>query len=202
VGKTLTYTFNSAIQAEQWDGPGGSAPIGDKLTSTVQVTGQENEAGELTGVTATSSVKIGETPIGTANDFFPGLGSDQNKFTLNQTKNSDGTLKSFSLNFEQHASVSPIEAFALNAMGYDIVNVAQNLNVNYSGGKVSTTASTDVFPSASLSVNGRQLFHYNQPSFRATHGRDYNYIDNGTGGVSQQAVSRRPAPNFYQRYKK
>jgi len=202
LGKTLTYTFNSAIQAEQWDGPGGSAPIGDKLTSTVQVTGQENEAGELTGVTATSSVQIGETPIGTARDFYPGLGGDQNKFTLSQTKNADGTLKSFSLNFEQHASVSPIEQFGMNAMGYDIVNVAQNLNVNYSGGKVSTTAATDVFPSATLSVNGSQLFHYNQPSFRATHGRDYNYSDNGTGGVSQQTVSRRPAPNFYQRYKK
>lgn len=70
LGKTLTYTFNSAIQAAQWDGPGGSVPIGDKLTSTVQVTGQENDAGELTGVTATSTVKAGETPIGTANDSY------------------------------------------------------------------------------------------------------------------------------------
>ncbi len=202
LGKTLTYTFNSAIEAGSWDGPIGNAPVGDKLTSTVQVTGQENDAGELTGVTATSSVELGSTPIGKANDFFPGLGSDQNKFTLSQTKNGDGTLKSFSLNFEQHASVSPFEAIGLNAMGYDIVNVAQKLNVSYSGGKVSTAAATDVFPSASLSVNGSQLFHYTQPSFRATHGRDYNYTDNGTGGVTQQAVSRRPAPNFYQRYKK
>lgn len=202
LGKTLTYTFNSAIEAGSWDGPVGNAPVGDKLTSTVQVTGQENEAGELTGVTATSSVKVGDTPIGKANDFFPGLGSDQNKFTLSQTKNSDGTLSSFKLNFEQHSSVSNFEAMGLNAMGYDVVNVAQNLQVNYSAGKISTTAATDVFPSASLSVNGSQVFHYSQPSFRATHGRDYRYSDNGSGGVSVETVPRRPAPSFYQRYKK
>jgi RHS repeat-associated protein len=202
LGRTLTYTFNSAIEEGSWDGPGGSAPVGDKLTSTVQVTGRENEAGELTGVSATSTVEIGDTPIGTGKDHFPGLGNDQNKFTLNQTKNADGTLSSFSLNFEQHASVSFIEAFGLNALGYDIVNVAQNLQVNYSGGNVSTTAATDVFPSATLSLNGSQLFHYTQPSFKATHGRDSRFSDNGTGGVTTEFVPRRPAPSFYQRYKK
>jgi RHS repeat-associated protein len=202
LGKTLTYTFNSAIEEGSWDGPGGSAPVGDKLTSTVVITGSENESGELTGVTATSSVKIGDTPIGTGKDYFPGLGADQNKFTLSQTKNADGTLASFSVNFEQHASVSSIEAFGLNALGYDIVNVAQNLQVNYSGGNVSTTAATDVFPSASLSLNGTQLFHYTQPSFKATHGRDNSYTDNGTGGVSVESTSRRPPPSFHRRYKK
>ncbi len=202
LGKTLTYTFNSAIEEGPWDGPGGSAPVGDKLTSTVQVTGSENEAGELTGVSATSEVKIGDTPIGTGKDHFPGLGSDQNKFTLSQTKNADGTLSSFSVNFEQHASVSSIEAFGLNAMGYDIVNVAQNLQVNYSQGNVSTTAATDVFPSATLSLNGSQLFHYTQPSFQATHGRGNSYSDNGMGGVTVESAPRRPPPSFHQRYKK
>lgn len=201
LGKTLTYVFNSAIEEESWDGPFDSA-VGDKLTSTVQITGSENEAGELTGVSATSTVEIGDTPLGTANDYFPGLGSDQNKFTLSQTKNADGTLASFSLNFEQHASVSSVEAFGLNVLGYDIVNVAQNLQVSYSEGNVSTTAATDVFPSATLSLNGSQLFHYTQPSFKATHGRDNRYSDNGTGGVLVESIPCRPAPSFYQRYKK
>lgn len=159
----------------------------------------------MTGVTATSTVKVGDTPIGTGRDHFPGLGNDQNKFTLNQTKNADGTLASFSLNFEQHASVSPIEGFGLNALGYDIVNVAQKLQVNYSGGNVSTSAATDIFPSASLSLNGAQLFHYTQPSFKATHGRDRRTVfgDNGVGGSTiTETVSRRPAPSFYIRYRK
>jgi hypothetical protein len=170
IGKTLSYTFNSYIDADLWDGPGGSAPAGDKLTSTIKLTGSENSAGELTGISATKSIKIGSTPLGTARDYFPGLGADQNKFTFSQTENSDGTLASYSLNFEQHASVSSIEQFGLNLMGYDIVNVAQQATFSLTGNQLSVTGATDVFPSATLSGNGSQLFKYNQPSFTGTHG--------------------------------
>jgi RHS repeat-associated protein len=205
LGKTLTFNFNNYIDAKLWDGPGGSGPAGDKLTSTVTLAASENEAGQLTGIDATSTVNIGDTPLGTANDYFPGLGSDQNKFSFSQSTNADGTLASFNLNFEQHASVSPAEAFGLNLLGYDIVNVAQNLQLSYSGSNLSVTAATDVFPSATLSVNGNQLFKYNQPSFRATHGRDTRTVlgDNGMGGSTvTETVSRRPAPSFYTRYKR
>lgn len=165
LGKSLTFKFKSSIDAKSWDGPLGKIPAGDKLTSTVTVTGQENSAGELTGIEATKNVKLGETFMGTARDYYPGLGDDQNKFGASST--SDG----MSVNFEQHASVSKIEESGLNAMGYNIVNVAQKLDINISPqGNVSISAATDVFPSATLSVNGNTIMQYNQPSFTQTFG--------------------------------
>lgn len=170
LGKDLTLTFNSYIDGKLWDGPGGNIAAGDKLTSTIKITGNENEAGELTSISATKSLQLGDTPVGSPRDYYPGLGEGQNKFVFGQTKNADGTLATYGLNFEQHASVSKIEEFGLNAIGYNIVNVAQKLNVNYSGGKLSLSTYTDVFPSATLKMNGgTQLMHYAQPSFKATH---------------------------------
>jgi RHS repeat-associated protein len=150
LGKTLAFKFNSTIDAKLWDGPLGDIPAGDKLTTTVYVTGNENEKGELTSVSAGKHVEIGSTPVGTGRDHYPGLGSDQNKFSATAT--ADG---GFNVNMEQHGSVSKSEEFGLNLMGYNIVNVAQKLDVNISSqGNVSVSAATDVFPSASLSVNG------------------------------------------------
>jgi hypothetical protein len=71
---------------------------------------------------------------------------------------------------EQHASISPIEEVGLSIAGYKIVDVAQKLDINISTqGVVSTSAATDVFPSATLSVNGNNIMQYNQPSFVDTH---------------------------------
>jgi RHS repeat-associated protein len=211
LGKTLTFTFNSYIDADLWDGPNPPllpSPAGDKLTSTIKLTGNENSSGELTGITATKSIQIGKTPIGKARDYFEGLGADQNKFSYSQTKNADGTLATYNLNFEQHASVSPSEEFGLNMMGFDIVNVAQQANFSLSGNNLSVTGATDIFPSATLSVNGSQLFKYNQPSFRNTHGIiktqtgvriPRNPMDDGFIPVYDYKHLR-PAPSFYKRY--
>ncbi len=164
LGQTLTFKFNSYIDAKRWDGPGGKGPAGDKLTSTVTVTGNKNNAGELTGIKATKSVEVGKTPLGTARDHYPGLGKDQNKFGATTTS------AGMNVNFEQHASVSGIEEVGLNAMGFNVVNVAQKLDVNISPeGNVSVSAATDVFPSATLSLNGSTIMQYDQPSFTATH---------------------------------
>ena len=213
LGKTLTFNFNSNIDKKLWDGPVpwiGPHPAGDKLTSTITVTGSENAAGELTGISATKSVVVGKTPWGSARDYFPGLGADQNKFTYSTSSNADGTLATYNLNFEQHASVSSFEQFGLNSMGYDIVNVAQNLQVNYSGGNLKVTAATDIFPSSTLTLNGTQLFHYNQPSFKATHAVQktvvgfrppLNKLDDGLYPIYEYKHLR-PAPAFYQRYSK
>ena len=79
----------------------GDISAGDKLTSTIKLTGVENESGELTGIETTRSTKLGETPIsGPLRGFYPGLGDDQNKAYFGQTKNGDGTLASYGLNFE------------------------------------------------------------------------------------------------------
>lgn len=192
LGKTLEFKFNSYIDAKLWDGPNSKAP-GDKLTTTVKVTGNENNKGELTSITATKTTEIGSTPVGTGRDYYPGLGSDQNKFTYSETKNKNGTLGTYSLNYEQHASVSPVEEFGMNAMGYNIVNVAQKLNVDISSqGNVTTSAATDVFPSATLSVNSTPIMQYNQPSFKATHTAPVDYSD----GFGQRKISYLPAVWF------
>ena len=200
LGKSLSFKFNSNIDADLWDGPGGDVPAGNKLTSTISITASENSKGELTGISATKDVVIGPTPVGTGRDYFPGLGDEQNKFTSSQSHNADGTLSSFDFNFEQHASVSPIEHIGLNFMGYDIVNVAQKVNLNYSNGNLGVSAGTDVFPSASLSVNGNNLFNYKQPSFNATHGRNPSKISRSPHSPAA-GTARRPSPQFYTRYK-
>jgi hypothetical protein len=67
-------------------------------------------------------------------------------------------------------SISRIEEIGMNQMGYNVVNVAQKLDINISSkGNVSVSALTDVFPSATLSLNGISIMKYNQPSFKATH---------------------------------
>ena len=202
LGKTLTFVFNSYIDEELWDGPGGDEPAGDKLTSTITVTGVENSQGELTDLKATAEVKIGDTPYGTARNYFPGLGADQNKFGFSGTEISNGLLTMTALNFEQHASVSTIEQIGLSLMGYDIVNVAQNLQLNLCENQLHISAGTDIFPSATLTMNGTQLMHYAQPSFVNTHDRTGGFEDNGMGGAELSTLKLRPAPSFYNRYNK
>jgi hypothetical protein len=88
LGKTLTFTFNSNIDANLWDGPNPPllpSPTGDKLTSTITLTASENAAGALTDISAKRFVKPGNTPIGTPRLYFPDLGSNQNKFGFSNT---------------------------------------------------------------------------------------------------------------------
>lgn len=76
-----------------------------------------------------------------------------------------------------------IEEFGLNMLGYNILNVAQKLDVNISSsGNVSTSAATNVFPSATLTVYSPSvaatkstIMQYNQPSFKATHTAPVDY---------------------------
>ncbi|MCX8473449.1 MAG: RHS repeat-associated core domain-containing protein, partial [Sediminibacterium sp.] len=195
LGKTLTFNFKSFIDKNLWDGPLGSLTAGEKLNSTITYTGIENEAGELTNISATKNSSPGPTLAGKARDYFPGLGNDQNKFGFSKNSNS------LNLIFEQHASVSEFEEYGLNFMGYDIVNVAQQLDIKLTRNNLSISAGTDIFPSATLSMNGIELFKYNQPSFKGTHGRNYNFSDNGVGGVNIISTSRRTTPTIYNRFK-
>lgn len=169
LGKTLKFEFNSYIDGKLWDGPtmGGVVnPAGDKLTSRVTLKASENENGELTGLSATRFVKLGGTPVGEARDFYPGEGGSNNVFKKSITE------QGIKINFEQHASVSSAEEVNLNMMGYKIVDVAQKLNINYNNnnGNLSISAFTNIFPSATLKVNGNKIIQYNQPSFEKTHG--------------------------------
>jgi len=164
LGKELIFKFNSYIDAELWDGPLGDIPAGDKLTSFIKISSTEDSNGNLVSNSVSKLVDIGWTPVGSGRDFYPGLGSNQNKFNANISGSS------FDINFEQHASVSAIEEAGLNYFGYKIVNVAQKLNLSYHGNKLAVSSATDIFPSASLSLNGIRIMQYNQPSFNKTHG--------------------------------
>lgn len=202
LGKNLTFTFISYI-SDTYDGPNPPwGAEGKKLTSTISINSNTDTDNNLLFVDVKSDYFVhptGGLQVLKGRDYFPGLGKDQNS-----SINLSG-VSSFSATFEQHASVPGFEAFGLNLLGYDIVNVAQKLTLGLSGNNLSVTAATDVFPSATLSVNGVGLFQYYQPSFKGTHGRDTRttYGDNSLGGSTiTETVPRRPAPNFYNRYPK
>jgi hypothetical protein len=164
LGKNLSFTFNSFI-GSNYDGPLGSFPEGDKLTTTINISASENSKGELTGLSATkNSDPVGKTfGIFPGRDFYPGEGGSNNYFTKSGT----------SINYEQHASVPSFEEAGLNSMGYKIVDVAQKLNISFdkSNGNLSVNAYTSIFPSATLKLNNTNttLMNYVQPSFKATH---------------------------------
>ncbi|WP_295201672.1 RHS repeat-associated core domain-containing protein [uncultured Chryseobacterium sp.] len=98
LGKELYITFNSYIDEKLWDGPNSKAP-GNKLTSTITLTGRENSEGELTSLVGSSSIEIGWTPVGTARDYYPGEGGSNNVFDMKTTSTG------INVDFEQHASV-------------------------------------------------------------------------------------------------
>ncbi|MFC7526843.1 DUF6443 domain-containing protein [Parapedobacter sp. GCM10030251] len=197
LGRDLTFTFNSYIDADLWDGPLGKFPAGDKITSTINVTSNTDADNNLLSVDMTSSVAIHKTGgIFKTDGFFPG----EKNVALNIKGGTEG-----SASFEQHAKVNSFEELGLGLMGYQKVNVAQKLTLGLSGNNLSVGAATDIFPSATLSVNGVQLFKYNQPSFKGTHGISRSTVigDNGMGGsVTSQYTPLRPSPAFYMRYKR
>jgi hypothetical protein len=103
---------------------------------------------------------------------------------------------------EQHASVNKFEELGMNMLGYNIVNVAQKLDVNVSAkGDVSVSSATDVFPSATLSVNGSTIMQYNQPSFIQTHTAPIIGSSSPTSGsLPVRIFSYKPAQLFKRHY--
>jgi len=167
LGKNLSFTFNSFI-ADNYDGPLGSLPEGDKLNTTINISASENSTGELTGLSATKTTEMGKTfGMFAGRDYYPGEGGSNNYFTKS----------GMSINYEQHASVPnsfpAYEEAGLNAMGFKIVDVAQKLNISFDkgSGNLSVNAYTNIFPSATLKLNntGTTLMNYKQPSFIGTH---------------------------------
>jgi len=199
LGKTLNFKFNSYIDSELWDGPGGNIPTGDKLTSNFTLTASENESGEIIDVSSKYTINVGDTPVGKARNFYPGEGGRNNSQLLTKYKK-NGEFSGFNLSFEQHASVSPIEEFGLNTMGYKIVDVAQKMEAifNKSTGNLNISTSTGVFPSATLDVNNNQVMKYNQPSFLKTHSAGFKFYKVGGRLKGKRDFSYYPS-KFYNR---
>ncbi|TAN16696.1 MAG: RHS repeat-associated core domain-containing protein [Chitinophagaceae bacterium] len=197
LGRNLDFIFTSYID-KTYDGPQIWNVEGNKLTSIINVTADEDANGNLLSVSVKSSPPIiGETdniPLFKGRNYFPGSGSKQNgKIDISNSKK-------FSSEYVQHASVPRFEAWGLSLLGYDIPDVAQKLDLRLSGNVLHIAASTDIFPSATLKVNDITLFHYEQPSFIGTFGEDPSFIDTSPSGV--QMIPRAPKPTFYIRYSK
>ena len=131
----------------------------------------ENNKGQLTAISVTSGIKVGHIPNGTARNYYPGEGGSNNRLFDSKSRSTDGTLSTYSMTYEQHASVSKFEELGLSELGYKIVDVAQKLNLNYDrkSGNLAVGAYADILPSATLTLNGSQMMHYEQPSFVQTH---------------------------------
>ena len=164
LGKKLSFTFNSYIDAEPYDGPLGDTVKGDKINVFVE----ENSARELTELSAKKTTEIRRTfGIVKGRDYYLGEGGSNNYFT----KSNSG----LSINYEQHASVPKSEEVGLNAFGYKVVDVSQKLNINKAKGNLLVDAYTNVFPFAALKINNTNttLMYYKQPSFNKKHGVPY-----------------------------
>lgn len=174
----------------------GSFTTGEKLVSQIQVKSNEDSEGNLLSIDIKSMYEVRRTGgIFKGKDEYPG----QSNHAINYQGLTDGAA----VTFEQHAMVNNFEKMGLSLMNYDAVNVAQKLTLGLSGNNLSIMAATDIFPSASLDVNGIRLFRYEQPSF-STHGRDLvgyrEPMSRSNGGVIPVFEGRKPAPNFYTRY--
>jgi RHS repeat-associated protein len=194
-GTSLSFTFNSFIDGDLYDGPLGTLTAGDKLTSSIIINTITNDLGEAISTSITIESNIGATfGLFEGNPNFEGLPN------ISQV-NVKGPLN-FSAVFEHHTRVNDFEALGLGLLGYDVVNVAQRAEFNSINGNLTIKALTDIFPSATLHVNGNLLMHYSQPSFFKTHKFTPNIIWGGRGNqpIIDGYQHSRPDPSLYLRY--
>ncbi|MFE7087115.1 DUF6443 domain-containing protein [Sphingobacterium spiritivorum] len=197
LGRDLIFTFNSYIDADLWDGPLGSFPAGNKISSTINVSANTDTDNNLLSINVNSDEpKINKTGgwIPTDN-YYPG--------ETNYKVNKSGLNSGQKISYEQHAKVNFLEEVGLSLMGYDKVNVAQKLTIGLNGNNLGVEAATDIFPSASLSVKGTgnsnsyRLMNYKQPSFKNTH--KTNIVREGSMGAMPvtRTTSTKPAAAFF-----
>ncbi|MFN5073468.1 MAG: RHS repeat domain-containing protein [Cyclobacteriaceae bacterium] len=179
LGEDLMFEFSSFIDRASFDGMYGLKDFmdfsGEKLYSWVNMDFTQDAAGNLVGSpTVTMGSEVMKTFGLIKGSPYPGM-PEIGTSTVNG--------QSFSVNLEKHTMVNWfLEAPTFPLMGYNVVNVAQRLEITGQNGSINYKAFTDIFPSASLSINGTRVMKYMQPSFQKTHG-----------------LFSRPSPNLYQR---
>gem|GEM_PF-2350785 len=173
LGEDLTFSFSSYIDRADWDGP--NPPLsdftgyfdvsGEKVFNSVHLDFNQDEEGNLLGLATVSY----ESKIMTNAGGFKGVSWNSLGY-YEIGAGGRGNAMSFRAGFEKHAGVPFVEALGLWSMGYSRVDVAQKLIITGNNGVINYQAFTDVFPSASLDVNGTYIMRYRQPSFKETHG--------------------------------
>jgi hypothetical protein len=178
LGEDLTFSFSSFIDRADWDGPNPWFDVsGEKLFNSVTLDFNQDADGNLLGLASVSYT----SQIMTNDGGFTGVSWN----SLGNTQigaGGRGNAMKFIAGFEKHAGVPFVEAMGLWAQGYSRVNVAQKLMITGNHGKINYQAYTDIFPSASLSINGIRVMNYRQPLYKETHG-----------------FFTRPSPSLYQR---
>jgi len=175
LGEDLTFHFSSFIDRTSWNQDKGApwAPFdvsGEKLYSSVTLDFSQDKDGNLIGL---NSVKW-NSKIMTNDGGFKGVEYNRDGFIndtfFNFSKNSGTQSKQWlTFSLEKHAKVPLFEAFGIMAQGGNVVNVAQKLGIVGFGNKMRYSSSTDIFPSATLSINNVEVMRYMQPSFSKTH---------------------------------
>lgn len=165
LGEDLTFSFSSFIDRADWDGPNPWFDVsGEKLFNAVTLDFNQDADGNLIGlanVTYASQIMTNDggftgVPWNSLGNYQIGAGGR-------------GNAMQFTAGFEKHAGVPFFEAMGLWARGFSRVNVAQQLTITGNNGRINYKASTDIFPSATLHINGTKVMHYRQPSFQNNH---------------------------------
>ncbi|WP_129041901.1 hypothetical protein [Chryseobacterium sp. CH21] len=171
MGKFLRIGMDNYISKKLWDGPNPWFDVsGSKLQTDIWLYSEENERGELTGMST-----IIKSEIMTNQGGYKGVKiNSMSDIELSENFiDKNGKFIGFNIIVKKHAQVPEIEKFELNIQGYQSVNVAQRIDINYIGKNLNISFKTDVFPSASAGIIGAggsfKLIQYDQPSYRDTH---------------------------------
>jgi len=165
LGEDLTFSFSSFIDRADWDGPNPWFDVsGEKLYNAVTLNFSQDSKGNLLGLTDVSF----DHQIMTNDGGFTGIPST----SLGSSQIKAIGSNNFTAGFENHTEVPLFEAMGLMLQGYARVDVAQKLIItgSISGGTLNYKSFTDIFPSASLSINGTKVMYYRQPLYKETHG--------------------------------
>src|SRR5690606_16845419 len=157
LGKDLRIGIDSYIDKDLWDGPDplslGLDLSGSKLTSDIWIHSEENDKGELTGISTEFSSVIKTNKAGFKGVKIDNLPDVESSVSFYDKENN---FIGFSIQLEKHAKVNGFEEAGLLMMGYQAVNVAQRVDVNYIGKDLNISFKTDVFPSATGGIRGER----------------------------------------------
>lgn len=168
LGEDLTFSFSSFIDRASFDGMFGLRKFwdfsGEKLSSTIHLDFSQDSEGNLVG----SPIVSMSSNVHKTFNWIPGM-PNLTQSDISSIGNNGSGL--YNIILEKHTMVNWfLEAGPMTAMGYDVVNVAQRLEITGGSGKLNYKASTDIFPSARLWINNIRVMNYVAPSFQKSHG--------------------------------
>lgn len=162
----LTFDFSSYIDGNSFDGMYGLADIvdfsGEKMHSSITLDFEEDANGNPIG---SPEISMG-SEIGKTFGLIEGIENSN----LPNVESASTNGSNFSASLEKHSRVNALEGLGMLLTGQSVVDVGQRLDISGNNRSISFSASTNVYPSARLNVNGSRVMNYQAPSFYSTHG--------------------------------